>query len=168
MKLGAGETVSETETWWVKLPEVPVTVTVKVPVAATPDAEKVRVLVVVAGLGLKAAVTPDGSPEAERATLPLKPFCGVMITIVLLPAPCTTVTPPAESAKFGTGVETGQLLTRLAAFTLPMPEAKSQPAEAPYAGLNALVEVDSSPTDAPSRKQFGPVQSTLISASVTS
>lgn len=131
MKLGAGVTVSETEIWCVKLPEVPVTVTEKVPVAAVPDAVKVSVLLVVAGLGLKAAVTPVGNPEADKVTLPLKPFWGVMVTVVPLPEPCTTVTAPADSAKFGTGAEAGQLLTRLAALTLPMPEAKSQPVEAP-------------------------------------
>ena len=87
VKLGAGVTVSETETWCVKLPEVPVTVTVTVPVAAAPDAVKVRALLVVAALGLKAAVTPDGNPEADRVTLPLKPFCGVTTTVVPLLEP---------------------------------------------------------------------------------
>lgn len=84
VKLGAGVTVSETETWCVKLPEVPVTVTVKVPMAASPDAVKVRALLVVAGLGLKAAVTPDGNPEADSVTLPPKPFFGVTVTVVPL------------------------------------------------------------------------------------
>jgi len=67
----------------VRLPDVPVIVTVAVPVAAVAPAVKVSVLVV-AGLGLNAAVTPLGKPDAEKVTLPLKPFAGVMV-IVLVP-----------------------------------------------------------------------------------
>ena len=51
----------------VRLPEVPVTVTLDV-----------------AGLGLNAALTPLGTPEAESVTWPVKPPDGVMV-IVLLP-----------------------------------------------------------------------------------
>jgi hypothetical protein len=68
-----------------KLPEVPVMVTVAVPVVAVPLAVSVNVLVVVAGFVPKAAVTPLGRPEADKLTLPLKPFCGVTV-IVLVPA----------------------------------------------------------------------------------
>ncbi len=68
----------------VRLPEVPVIITVTVPVAAVVLAVKVSVLLAVAGLGLNAAVTPLGKPDAERVTLPLKPFDGVMV-IVLVP-----------------------------------------------------------------------------------
>ncbi len=74
----------------VKLPDVPVIVTVTVPVAALALAVKVNVLVEVAGLGLNAAVTPLGKPDAERVTLPLKPFAGVMV-IVLVPCPPGTM-----------------------------------------------------------------------------
>ena len=58
----------------VKLPEVPVMVTVKVPVAAAPLAVSVKVLKVLVLLGLNDAVTPPGKPDAERLTMPLKPF----------------------------------------------------------------------------------------------
>jgi hypothetical protein len=64
---------------------VPVIVTVDVPVAAPALAVSVSVLVLVVLLGLNDAVTPLGRPEAERATLPVKPFCGVT-AIVLVPA----------------------------------------------------------------------------------
>ncbi len=67
-----------------KLPDVPVTVTVAVPVVAVALAVSVSVLVLVAGLGVNAAVTPLGKPDAERLTLPLKPFAGVIV-IVLVP-----------------------------------------------------------------------------------
>ena len=40
-------------------------------------------LVPLAGLGLKAAFTPLGKPDAERVTLPLKPFDGVMVMVLV-------------------------------------------------------------------------------------
>jgi hypothetical protein len=137
--------------WLAKLPELPVTVTVTEPVAATAEAAKVKVLPDVALLGLKDAVTPAGRPDAARVTLPLKPFRGVIVIVVLTLAPCTTVTVPgeADSEKFSAGAVAGQLFTRFAALTLPMPVAKSQPTDVPYAGLNAPFEVESTPTDAP-------------------
>jgi hypothetical protein len=75
----------------VELPEVPATVTPAVPVVATALAVKVRVLLLEAGSGLNAAVTPLGSPDAERATLPAKPFNGVMVIALVPWLPCTTV-----------------------------------------------------------------------------
>jgi hypothetical protein len=62
-----------------------VIVTVDVPVVAVLLAVNVSVLVEVAGLGLNAAVTPLGTPVADKLTLLAKPFDGVMI-IVLVPA----------------------------------------------------------------------------------
>jgi hypothetical protein len=83
-KLGAAVTVRLSVVVSVRLPDVPVIVTVAVPVAAVALAVKVSVLVVVAGLGLNAAVTPLGKAAAESVTLPLNPFAGVML-IVLVP-----------------------------------------------------------------------------------
>lgn len=59
---------------FVKLPETPVMVTVTVPVAAVLLAVSVKPLALVVLFGLNEAVTPLGRPEADRATLPLKPF----------------------------------------------------------------------------------------------
>jgi len=84
VKLGAGVTVRLIVVVSVKLPDVPVIVTTAVPVAAVALAVRVSVLLAVAGLGLNAAVTPLGKPDAERLTFPLKPFEGVM-AIVLVP-----------------------------------------------------------------------------------
>ena len=75
----------------VKLAEMPVTVTVAVPGDAVVLAVSVSVLVLVAGLGLNAAVTPLGRPEAERVTLPLKPFAGVMVIVLVPWLPCGMV-----------------------------------------------------------------------------
>jgi hypothetical protein len=69
------------------VPEVPVTVTVEVPVVAVLLAVRVNVLEVVAGFGLNAAVTPDGNPEADKVTLPVKPFNRVMVSALVPPAP---------------------------------------------------------------------------------
>ena len=58
----------------------------------------------------------------------------------------------AERVKLpGGGPEVGQLLTKFAALMVPMPVAKSQPSEVPYAGANELLEVDSTPTAPPPR-----------------
>jgi hypothetical protein len=66
-------TVSETVVVWLRLPEVPVIVTVAVPVVAVELALSVKALLEVAGLVPKLAVTPEGSPEAEKLTLPVNP-----------------------------------------------------------------------------------------------
>src|SRR5258705_200955 len=71
---------------FVKVPEIPVTVTVTVPVAAVPLAVSVNVLVPVVVLGLNDAVTPLGRADADKVTLPLKPFCGLTV-MVLAPLP---------------------------------------------------------------------------------
>ena len=77
-------TVSVRVVVWVRLPDVPVTVTSAAPTVAVLDAVRVRVLVVVALAGLKDAVTPAGRPLAERATAPEKLLSGVTV-IVLVP-----------------------------------------------------------------------------------
>jgi len=72
----------------VKLPDVPMIVTVTVPVLAALSAARVNVLVVVAGLGLNDAVTPLGRPDADKLTLPPKPFCGVTVMVLVPLVPC--------------------------------------------------------------------------------
>ena len=81
---GTGFTVRETVVVFVKVPEMPVMVTVTVPVVAVLLAISVKVLVPVVLVGLKEAVTPLGRPEADKLTLPLKPFCGVTVTVTVL------------------------------------------------------------------------------------
>ena len=71
----------------VKLPDVPVMVTVAVPVVAALLADKVKRLDVVLLLGLKDAVTPLGKPEAEKLTLLLNPFSGLTATVLAPLAP---------------------------------------------------------------------------------
>ena len=75
----------------VKLPDEPVTVTVLVPGGAVLLAVNVNVLVLVVLLGLNNAVTPLGRPDADKLTLPLKPFRGVTVMVLVPLAPWTTV-----------------------------------------------------------------------------
>jgi hypothetical protein len=74
-----------------KLPDVPVMVTVELPVAAELLALRVSVLVPDVPAP-KDAVTPEGRPDAARATVPLKPFCGVAVIVLAPVPPSATVT----------------------------------------------------------------------------
>ena len=76
---------------FVKLPEMPVMLTVTVPVVAVLLAVSVNVLVLVVLLGLNDAVTPLGNPDADKLTLPLKPFCEVTVMVLVPLAPCGIV-----------------------------------------------------------------------------
>ena len=58
----------------VRLPEVPLIVTVAVPVVAVLLAVSESTLLPVVGLVAKVAVTPLGRPEAASVMLPVKPF----------------------------------------------------------------------------------------------
>lgn len=119
------------------VPEVPNIVMEVVPGAAVPPTVNDTVAVLVAGLGVKDAMTPLGNADVAQLTWPLNPLDGVMV-IVLAP-----VVPPwrvdrllgdAETVKFGDDAA-GQLLTRLAALRVPSPDAKSHPVVAAKAGL---------------------------------
>ena len=57
----------------VMLPEVPVTITLPVPIVALELAVNVRMLAPVVETGLKDAVTPLGRPDATSLTLPVNP-----------------------------------------------------------------------------------------------
>jgi hypothetical protein len=112
-----------------RVPEEPVTVTVKVPVAAAPLADSVSRLVVLAGFVPNRALTPLGKPEAVKFTLPLNPFTGLIVIVVKPDAPWRKVKVPGDvdSVNPGWGADNGQLFTKFAALTVPRPVAKSQP-----------------------------------------
>jgi len=76
----------------VKVPDVPVMVAVTVPVVAALLTASVNVLVVVVGLGLNEALTPLGSPDADKLTPPLKPFWGVTVIVLVPPPPWMMLT----------------------------------------------------------------------------
>src|SRR5437899_332739 len=101
----------------------PVTVTATVPVAALLLAVSVSILVLVVVLGLNEAVTPLGRPDADKLTLPLKPFCGVTVMVLAPLAPCGIVKllGEAEREKFGGGA-TGVLIDVLSDLVLDSQE----------------------------------------------
>src|ERR1039458_8740282 len=95
-------------------------VTVTAPVAAVALAVSVSVLVEVVGFGLNAAVTPLGKPDAERVTLPLKPFTGVMVIVLVPLLPCVMVTlfGEGESVMYGVRLQAGKMTVPMAVFQL--------------------------------------------------
>jgi hypothetical protein len=90
-------TVRLTVVVWVKLPDVPVMVTVEFPVAAVLLAVSVSLPLTIA------AVTPLGMPEADSVTLPVNPFCAVVVIVLEPLAPCVIVRllGDADRLKFG-------------------------------------------------------------------
>jgi hypothetical protein len=89
----------------VSVPETPVMVSVTVPVPAVLAAVSVSVLVEVVLVGLKLAVTPEGSPLTERPTDPLKPFTGLTVMVLDPAFPCVMLrlAGEADSEKSGAG-----------------------------------------------------------------
>ena len=71
----------------VRLPNVPVRVAVYCPTAAELLAVSVSVLLPVVGFGVKDAVTPAGSPDTERLTLPVNPYWGFTETYDVVEVP---------------------------------------------------------------------------------
>ncbi len=96
-----------------RLPDVPVTVTVDTPAAAELLALRVRVF------PLKDAVTPAGRPEAAKETVPVKPPAGVTVIVLVPVAPCTTVTLAGAAARVKDGVPLTVSLTVAALLRLP-------------------------------------------------
>jgi len=88
-----------------RLPDLPLTLTLKVPVVAELLTVSVTVVPEVEGLGLKEAVTPVGRLDAEKVTLPVKPFVGwmVIVEVPVLPRATLRLLGDAERLKFGPG-----------------------------------------------------------------
>jgi hypothetical protein len=86
----------------VSFPEEPVMVRGYWPRAAVLLAVNVSTLAEGVEFGLNDAVTPLGSPETERLTLPANPYCGYALMVVELELPGANATPPGfESVKPG-------------------------------------------------------------------
>ena len=110
-----------------RLPEVPVIVIVEVDAAAVLAAMSVSVLEVVAVAGLKDAVTPDGNPEAAKLTVPLNPFSGltVMVLVPLDPAPIVSEPEDAVSPNDGWPDAAVKLSIRDWPWGVPQPVTRS-------------------------------------------
>jgi len=109
--LAAAVTVRDTVAVCVIPPPVPVMVMEDVPAAAVEATVNVNVDVPEPGaamdVGLKAAVTPVGRPEADSAIAELKPPETAVVMVDLPVLPCATETDVGEAAsvKAGTGAE---------------------------------------------------------------
>jgi hypothetical protein len=112
----------------VRLPEVPVMVTVEVPVVAVELAVRVSTLLPVVGFVPNAAVTPLGNPDAARVTLPLNPFTSVtvMVLVPLLPWVTVRLLGESESVKLGVAEPANRLMIPVV-FGLPQPVQRSNP-----------------------------------------
>lgn len=88
-------------------PPLAVKVTLVAPVAAVVLAENVTVELPLPGAaieaGLKLAVTPDGSPDADNDTAELNPSFTAIDTVLLPELPCTTATLPGEALMVKSG-----------------------------------------------------------------
>ncbi len=96
-----------------RLPDVPVIVTVVVLRFDVLAAVRVRTLVEVAGFGLKAALTPAGSPEAINVTLPENAFAGVTVMALVALPPGSRMTVLNEAVRVKLGFATVRLIGML-------------------------------------------------------
>ena len=80
----------------VRLPDVPVIVTVAGPTVALPEAVNVNTLPPVVLAGLKEAVTPAGRPLTDKPTTPLKAPISVTATVLVPLVPWTTLAGEAD------------------------------------------------------------------------
>jgi hypothetical protein len=86
-KLAGGATVKAIATVSLRVPDLPVTVTVDEPAAALALATKVNVLEVAVLAGPNVAVTPVGNPETAKLTALLNPLVGETATDAVAFAP---------------------------------------------------------------------------------
>ena len=106
----------------VVLPEVPVTVTVKAPVVAALLAVSVSTLELAEDVGLKAAVTPLGRPDAMNDTLPVNPPMSVTEIVSLPLVPCLTVKVDAEGLKLNPVVILALTVSATVVVAVVLPE----------------------------------------------
>lgn len=107
VKFGSAVTFKVSVVVSVVEPLVPVIVTVAAPTVAVFDAVKVRVLPAdpVTDDGLNDAVTPEGNPLMDRATVPLKPLMAETVTLSAAEVPCSTDAPLDAMVKPGAVVD---------------------------------------------------------------
>lgn len=112
----------------VRLPEVPVMVTVELPVVSVELAVRVSTLVPVVGFVANAAVTPLGRPDAASVTLPLNPPTSVTLIVLvpLLPCVIDRLLGESDSVKVGV-VDPANRLMIPVVFGLPQPVHRSKP-----------------------------------------
>ena len=90
----------------VSAPEVPVMVAVVVPVCTELAAVSVRTPAVADETGFQLAVTPEGKPAMEKATVPLNPFTPTIPTVDFSVPPGNKVILPGAGASVNEGAVT--------------------------------------------------------------
>ena len=127
VSVGVALMVSTSRVVLVRLPEVPVIVTVAVAAAAELLATNVNVLLLVAIEGLKDAVTPAGNPDTARLTALLKPGCGLTVMMLMPLAPAAMESVAADDARLKAGAfdVPARLLIKGWPEGLPHPVARS-------------------------------------------
>lgn len=90
-----------------------------VPTLALAFAESVSVLPVVAGSGIKEAVTPLGKPDADKLTLPPKPLIGLTAIVLVAPVPCTMLRLAGDAERLKSADGTTVSETEVELVTLP-------------------------------------------------
>jgi hypothetical protein len=122
-----------------KPPDVPVIVTVAVPVAAVALAVNVNVVVEAVGLLPNADVTPLGRPEALKVTLSANPLAGTTVMVIgALLLPWLTVAALGTAVRLKLGIalaeQPGKLNVPIAVLQLKPPLAFS------YSSVNQNVQ----------------------------
>ena len=90
----------------VRLPDVPVTVTVDVPTVAVLLTVSVKRLVDVVGFVENPAVTPFGRPDALSVTLPLNPFTPATVIVLVPLVPCEMLSELGFALRLKSGTAT--------------------------------------------------------------
>jgi len=87
---------------------------VQVPAAVPEAADSFKVLVPLPGdamlAGVKAAVTPFGSPVSDRAMADLNPFTGAVVSVIVFEPPAVTLTLVALGVSVKLGVKTVRVI----------------------------------------------------------
>jgi hypothetical protein len=124
-----------------RAPEVPVTVTLTVAAVTELAAVSVSVLALIVLTGLKAAVTPLGRPVAARITLPLNPFSGLTVRVLvpLVPGVRLRLTADAERVKLGTAIVRPIVAVLLSVPETPVTVTVAVPPTAELAAVSVKV-----------------------------
>ena len=122
MKLPAVVTVSAMVVDAVRVPEVPVMVTVDVAAVAVAATVNVSTLVAVAGLVPNAAVTPLGRPDAASVTLPVNPPTSATVMVSVPVLPCATDREVGEGVSVKPGVVEALTVRVMVVVAVRVPE----------------------------------------------
>jgi hypothetical protein len=105
-----------------KVPEVPVMVTVELPAVAVALAVSVSTLLPVVGLVPNAAVTPLGKPDAARVTLPAKGLTSVTVIVSVPLLPWVMVSEAAERESVKLPVPAALTVSAMVVVAVTLPE----------------------------------------------